>query len=57
MQHPLDMSPMFSKRELQNRFVAIVPFTPFLPEEVRQVAQLELKSLRKAYRKSEGWAH
>ncbi|CAD7926581.1 unnamed protein product [Amoebophrya sp. A120] len=51
----LAQSKMFARPEVRNRIAAIVPFTPFLHNEVRQVILLELQKLRKSYKRSAGW--
>ena len=46
---------MFQRPELRNRLAGIIPFTPFLPHEVRELIELELVKLKASYHKSEGW--
>lgn len=55
VQTPLRHSSMFQRPELRNRLAGIIPFTPFLPHEVREIIELELVKLRASYRRSEGW--
>ncbi|CAD7949192.1 unnamed protein product [Amoebophrya sp. A25] len=57
LDYALSQSKMFARPEVRNRIAAIVPFTPFLDSEIRQVIDLELKKLRRSYKKSEGWGH